>query len=256
MKTAPKILFVTGTDTGIGKTTVLTLLYANLCKQGVNVRALKPIETGCAVDEMGRLHAHDANLLSLADKGLPYENIFYRFSHAVAPKAALELEKVTFDYKQLVARIKKSSLESEYLLVEGTGGLLVPIVEDYTFVDIARECAMEALVVVGSRLGAINHAALTFEALQSEGISCVGYVFNDLFFKIKGESEKDALQTNRDLLREVGRRYGIKELCALPVLEDLRPTRESISSYADHGEIQRLTVELLAHYRKKELLAA
>lgn len=217
MSFKPRIILITGTDTEIGKTTVTALLAAFVSQAGVRVRALKPIETGC----LGR-GARDSLLLAqVLDEDVPnYPGLNYRFQDPVSPLVAARGEGTVIDRHLLLQAIRDQAARVDILLVEGIGGLLVPIAEDYTYADLARDMDMEALVVVGSRLGALNHALLTFEALRVRKISVLGYVLNDLFRQDEEPSGATALSTNRDMLRELAVRYEIEEVGYLPYLAE------------------------------------
>lgn len=215
----PEIVFITGTDTGIGKTIVSAILVTSLRRQGIRALAIKPIETGC-VESGGTLHAADAHLLQRMS-GENYETGFFRYRASVAPLVAARLEGKAIDRNELKQKIILCAKGVQILLVEGAGGLLVPLSENYTFADLTLDLGMKTVVVVGSRLGAINHAALTFETLRSRRIATLGYICNDLWqgSALQGEkrqSETEALRTNRALLLETAQHYEIPELGYLP----------------------------------------
>jgi len=215
-----KMLLITGTDSGIGKTVVTSLLLRNLLDRGLRVDAVKPIETGCPEGANGELQAADATMLACAATGTdsPGRNhVFYTFRNPLAPLMAARMEGREIDRAELVQRLKDRAEQTDLLLVEGAGGVLVPIAENYSYVDLAKECGMSVLVVVGSRLGAGNHSALTFELRKGKGIAVIGYVFNDLF--ADSVKEDPSIATNRVLVREIGEMYRLPELGYLPQLQ-------------------------------------
>lgn len=202
------VVLVTGTDTGIGKTVVTCAVAASLARRGRRVGVMKPAETGCAPD------AEDAIALRIAagdpsdlDTVCPY-----RLPEPLAPLLAAERAGVTIDVDALVERARRRAAATDVLLVEGAGGLLVPLTRGASFADLAARLDARVLVVVGSRLGAINHALLTFEALARRDITTAGYVVNRL-----GPPDDLAVATNDELLAA---RATIPCLGTLPWLGD------------------------------------
>jgi dethiobiotin synthetase len=159
--------FVTGTDTGIGKTTVTCALAAALAARGVRVGVMKPVETGCEVDPAGDRVAADAVRLKY-------------FSRCTAPSVASRREGRTIDTDALREQLELLASGHDVTFVEGAGGLLVPVRDGTMFADLARDWRIPVLLVVGNRLGALNHAQLTMRCLQHENVPVVGYVVNSL----------------------------------------------------------------------------
>ena len=193
------LLFITGTDTGVGKTVVTALLCRALFNAGVKLRVMKPVETGCEKNSAGQYLPLDALLLKAAAKsGQSLDEIVpYVFSTPVAPAVAAEREKRPVDPVRLAAGIRQQAANCELLLWEGAGGLLVPIAPDFTYADLARATGSACLLVVGSRLGSINHAALTLEVLQARAIPLLGYVLNDLFASGEGADDPALCSNSR-----------------------------------------------------------
>lgn len=207
-----RLIFVTGTDTGVGKTTVLCALVRQLRCRGISAAAVKPVESGCLRNPDGSLHPADA--VRLADaSGTPLEEtILYRLETGVAPQVAAGLENLSIDWTALVRWIRER--EGSPLFVEGAGGPLVPIFGGKTFADLAEDVGAECVVVVGSKLGCLNHAALTFELLRARGIPLLGYVLNDLHRA--PDSTDPALSTNRGALASIAERYRVLEIGYVP----------------------------------------
>lgn len=172
-------LFITGTDTGIGKTLVGCGIAAALAAQGKRVGVLKPAETGCERRD-GILHPDDAmRLTGYARSSLPLETVCpYRFSPPVAPSVAAEQAGVTIRPERIVQVFQSIASQHEVTLVEGAGGLLVPLVGRYSFADLARDLGIPILVVVGSKLGALNHTLLTLHCIETRGLPLAGYILN------------------------------------------------------------------------------
>jgi dethiobiotin synthetase len=214
------VLFVTGTDTGAGKTLVSAAITAGLRARGVRVGVAKPCETGCApVDARdprargGALLPEDAaTLAGAAGDGEPLETVCpYRFPDPLAPSLAAERAGASIDVARLVETLTARARALDLLLVEGAGGLLVPLTREVSFADLAARLDARVLLVVGSRLGAINHALLSLAALRTRAIPTVGYVVNRLV------PEGDlAVETNTVLLRSLTDAPYLGELPFLP----------------------------------------
>ena len=185
-------LFITGTDTGIGKTLVGCGIAAALTAQGKRVGVLKPAETGCDRRD-GVLYPDDAmRLAGYAQSKLPIETVCpYRFSPPVAPSVAAEQAGVTIQPERIVKVFQTIAGQHEVTLVEGAGGLLVPLVGRYAFADLARDLGIPILVVVGSKLGALNHTLLTLHCIEARGLPLAGYILNH-----PTQTADDAIKTN------------------------------------------------------------
>ena len=193
--------FITGTDTGVGKTLVACGLAAAFKDAGLKVGVMKPAESGCR-NEKGHLVPQDATFLKAAagsnqsiDRICPY-----RLGVPAAPSVAAAHAAVRIRPDFLVRLCHDMGAAHDLMLVEGAGGLMVPLVSDYTYADLARELGLAVLVVVGNRLGAINHAVLTIEHGTCLGLNVTGYILNDM------ESEgTPATATNAQTLQEMTR---------------------------------------------------
>ena len=191
-------LFITGTDTGIGKTLVGCGIAAALTGQGKRVGALKPAETGCDRRD-GVLYPDDAmRLAECAQSALPVETLNpYRFFPPVAPSVAAEQAGVTIQPDRIVRIFRMIASQHDVTLVEGAGGLLVPLVGRYSFADLARDLAIPILVVVGSKLGALNHTLLTLQCIQTQDLPLAGYILNH---PTRTAEADDAIKTNATTL--------------------------------------------------------
>lgn len=213
-------LFITGTDTGVGKTTLSCALIAALTLKGLRVAVCKPVETGCNPDEHGALQPLDALLLKHAcnvsqslDEVCPF-----RFVVPVAPFVAAQREGREISVEQICDVIEGLRARADVVLIEGAGGALVPITADLTYADLAQRYSWKSVVVVGSKLGALNHACLTFEVLKSRRIDLLGYVFNDFLASEVDLPPREvaARATNRAALNALAARYEISEVGYLP----------------------------------------
>ena len=186
-------LFITGTDTGIGKTLVGCGIAAALTAQGKKVGVLKPAETGCEMRD-GALHPDDAKrLASCAQSTLPVETLCpYRFPPPVAPEPLRLSKRVSlFSLSGSLEIYQNIASQHDMTIVEGAGGLLVPLVGRYSYADLAKDLGIPVLVVVGSKLGALNHTLLTLHCLQTRGLPLAGYILNH-----PTETSDDAIKTN------------------------------------------------------------
>lgn len=191
-----KGLFITGTDTEVGKTFVAASLAASLRERGYRVGIMKPAETGCP-EKDGSLIPQDAlRLKEASGSAAPIEKICpYRFAEPLAPSIAAERAGRKIDVDLLLATYGEIAAEHDITLVEGAGGLMVPLLPSYSYADFARLLKLPLLVVAANRLGVINHLLLTLEHAACEGLTVFGYVLN----RVTVEASL-AADTNREVL--------------------------------------------------------
>ena len=181
-------LFVTGTDTGVGKTFVACALAHALRRRGRAVGVVKPVETGVddTPDDASRLAAAAGDPSSLDDV-CPY-----RLRAPLAPAVAARREGVAIDVDRLVRLIARRAAGVDVLLVEGAGGLLVPITDAVTFLDLAVAARLPALLVAANRLGTINHCALTARVARAAGLEVRGVVLSQPSAEPDGSADTNA----------------------------------------------------------------
>ncbi len=191
---------VTGTDTGIGKTMVTCAIAAALRQRGLDVGVMKPVETGCAHDATGALVAADAvRGRWFAARADPIDIVCpFRFTDPLAPALAARRSGQALALADITAAVQRFRHRCELGLIEGAGGLLAPLTDGTTFADLAAACALPLLLVVGNRLGCVNHAAMTVRCARAAGLRLAGYVVNTL-----GAEADLATATNVALLAEV-----------------------------------------------------
>lgn len=167
-------LLVTGTDTGIGKTVVAAALITALRQRGVRALGFKPVETGVSVDA-----AADSDMLArVSGETNPLAQPLLQLPEALAPAVAAERAGVILDPDQIEDRIRQLRENGYSLVVEGAGGVMVPLCWDYTVLDLAQACDLDAVVVARAGLGTLNHVAMTVMMLRSREIPIRGIVLN------------------------------------------------------------------------------
>lgn len=188
-----KGLFITGTDTGVGKTVVGGLLAVLLRRQGINVGVMKPIESGCPRRD-GTLYPQDAHYLKMkAESQDPLEEIIvYTLELPAAPAVAARQEGVQIELDRIVERFRTLSRRHQLTLVEGAGGLLVPLTRDQDNSHLILALGVPALVVARASLGTINHTLLTLRWAEHVGIEVCGVIVNHLSPEVS-EAEKENL---------------------------------------------------------------
>ena len=174
-----KGIFITGTDTGVGKTLVARVIIHLLLKQYDKVGVMKPVASG-AVFHNGLLQNEDAILLQKASNvSLPYALINpYCFSPAIAPHLAAEVEGVYIDLKHIQSCYENIARQVDVVVVEGAGGWHVPLNDTETLETLGQQLSIPVVLVVGLRLGCLNHAMLTMQAMHRSGVSILGWIGN------------------------------------------------------------------------------
>jgi len=169
--------FITGTDTGIGKTWSTVALMQYFKNQGKSVIGMKPVASGCE-EVGGQLRNEDALLLQkYASVTLPYEDINpYAFAMPVSPHIAAEQVGREVILGNIIEKYQQIEKCADVVLVEGVGGWLVPLNAKQDVADLAQKLALPVIMVVGLRLGCLNQAKLTYAALQKTGVECRGWI--------------------------------------------------------------------------------
>lgn len=172
-------LFITGTDTGCGKTTVTAALARRLAEGGQRVACFKPVASGCEWIEGAWRNEDALALMAAASVELDYDQVNpIALEEAIAPHLAAERSGVAIDLDALVAGIEAPSADIK--LVEGAGGWMVPLGDGLMTADLARRLDAGVVLVVGLKLGAINHALLSARAIEADGLKLVGWIANRL----------------------------------------------------------------------------
>ncbi len=171
--------FVTGTDTGVGKTLISAALMIRLARDGTRVAGMKPVASGCARTAQG-LRNDDALLLAASSTVVSDYDLInpFAFEPAVAPHLAAQDAGVAIDSERIMDAFRTLAGTVDQVVVEGVGGWLVPIGGRLTMADVARRMQLPVILVVGVRLGCINHALLTEAAVTGAGLRLAGWVAN------------------------------------------------------------------------------
>jgi dethiobiotin synthetase len=172
----PRGLFITGTDTGVGKTIATGVVATSLRAQGLNAGVMKPVETGTST----RALSDSDWLLSVVPTQAPRELLTpYRLRAAAAPAVAAIAENLSIELPIIVAAFKALASRHECIVVEGVGGAMVPLGHDLLVTDLMLHLGLPVLIVARVGLGSINHTLLTVECLERRGVPIVGILFNN-----------------------------------------------------------------------------
>ncbi len=209
-------LFITGTDTGVGKTLTTAALLHAMTALGLRALAMKPIAAG-AVQTEGIWQNEDVLMLEQAAKvSAPRELINpYLFREPLAPHIAAERKGVRIEIPRIVDAYDRLTGLADWVLVEGVGGFRVPLDGQRDTADLAVALGLPIILVVGLRLGCLNHALLTAEAIAARGLKLAGWVANRI------DPDMSAFDENLDALQK---RLHAPCLTVLPYLEDRDPT--------------------------------
>ena len=173
--------FITGTDTGVGKTWFTVAFMVALKRRGLNVMGMKPIATG-AEKIKDRLINKDAELIMQnCSQTVSYDLINpFVFELPLAPHVAAKHEGVVIDLDQIIKNYHLLKSMCDVLVVEGVGGWRVPVTDECSLSDLVSKLNLSVILVVGMRLGCINHAILTAEAINADGLNLCGWVSSHL----------------------------------------------------------------------------
>lgn len=174
-----KALFVTGTDTGVGKTRIAIALLAAFAARGFSVAGMKPVASGCRASADGLRNDDALALLAASTVRVKYADVNpYAFAPAIAPHIAAEEAGQTIELETLEHAFDRLAVLAQCVVIEGSGGWLVPIGPATTLADFALQIDAEIVLVVGLRLGCLNHSLLTLHAIRSSGLHLAGWIGN------------------------------------------------------------------------------
>lgn len=178
-------IFITGTDTEIGKTHVSCALLKTLNRQNIKAVGMKPVASGAAKKMSGGIESwqnEDAiNLMKASSVAVPYQQINpFVFRTPASPHIAAALEHQQVELDKIVSGYNELVAQSDFVIVEGVGGWLAPLNETQTVADMATALNLPVVMVVGIRLGCLNHALLTAQHIQQTGLQLAGWIANSI----------------------------------------------------------------------------
>ncbi|MBN1689345.1 MAG: dethiobiotin synthase [Candidatus Omnitrophica bacterium] len=207
-------IFITGTDTGVGKTVVAAGFALALKALGLKVGVMKPVATGCQGFEP-RLHSEDAIfLLEAAENEYPPLTNPVRYRNPLAPSVAAVLERKAVNVAHIHHAYQELQKYYDFIIVEGIGGLMVPLKKDYFVTNLIREFHLPVVIVAHGGLGSINHTLLTIDAAVIRGFDIRGIIFN----RVSRVNVSLAEMTNPKVIHELS---GVPVLGTLPDIDGL-----------------------------------
>jgi dethiobiotin synthetase len=215
MKT--KGIFITGTDTGVGKTLVGTALTRMLVSAGLDAQPRKPVETGCRLENGELIPGDGLAYFHAANRTVTLSIITpYRFAPAVSAERAARLSGTPVDLKLLATATRWGTRTDSFLIVEGAGGFYSPLCHDGSCADLARELRLPVLLVAADRLGCLNHIRLTLDAIAKYKLTAAAIVLNRI--------EETALP-------ELDNAADLRQLTDCPVIRvDHKPTLQQLQT--------------------------
>jgi dethiobiotin synthetase len=220
----PLSYFVAGTDTGVGKTLISCALLHSFAAQGKRVVGMKPVAAGC--DDNG----HNEDVLQLRAAGnvsVGYGQINpYCFVPPIAPHIAAQRAGVIMQFSRIAVSYQELAAQADVVIVEGAGGLLVPLNAQQDSADLAKELDLPVILVVGMRLGCLNHALLTVEVIAARGLELAGWVANIV------DADMASIEENVATLEQ---RIGAPLLGVVPYMT--QPDAGAVAGYLDLDQI-------------------
>lgn len=194
---SPQGFFVTGTDTDVGKTLISCALLHAFRASGKNALGMKPVAAGCERQPQGLMCGDVAALRRASSTQAPIKWVNpYAFEPAVAPHVAAEQAGAVIDLGHIRAAFLALAGCAEVVVVEGVGGFRVPLNSRQDSADLARQLGLPVVLVVGMRLGCLNHALLTADAIRAQGLTLAGWVANRI------DPAMACFESNLDALRQ------------------------------------------------------
>lgn len=221
-----KGIFVTATDTSVGKTTIAAGLIGYLKRQGFDIGVMKPVASGAMECDSGRLISQDAEMLvKFSGAADPWEWINpYCLSTAVTPALAAKIEGMTIDLDVIREDFIKLSSKHDFVVVEGAGGVMSPLFEQLVMLDLITLLELPTLIVARSALGTINHTLMTYQCLTMRNVDVLGFMLNRF-----PRSPNLAESTNAELISRVG---GIDFLGSIPEMGDFFGQTELVDVFS------------------------
>jgi dethiobiotin synthetase len=224
-----KGLFITGTDTEIGKTVITGGLAGALHRRGINVGVMKPAASGCTIRRNGELVSEDALFAMKAADISPAEYDWvnpYRFEPPLAPRLAAELTTTNIDIQHILACYDRLAAQHDFMLVEGAGGITTPFTKECLAADLVGMFGLPVIIVARPNLGTINHTLLTVEYARQRGFTVAGVIINGYQPEKAGIAEK----TNPSLIEELAK---VPVLGIVPMADGLNVFEQQLGNIVD-----------------------
>jgi dethiobiotin synthetase len=206
--------FVTGTDTGVGKTLATVALTRALVARGLRVAVMKPVAAGTVKTPEGEFNDDALELLAASNVKASYEDVNpWLLRTPASPHLAARFDGVSIRHERILAAYLRLAKNADLLLAEGAGGWLAPISASETMADVAEKLALPVIMVVGLRLGCLNHALLTRDGIRARGLPFGGWIANRL------QADMPHAAAN---IESLSARFGSPPLGVIPVGTDLR----------------------------------
>jgi dethiobiotin synthetase len=213
---AARGFFITGTDTGVGKTLVAVALTRALVARGLRTAVMKPVAAGSMETPDGPRNDDALELSGASNVPAAYEDVNpWLLSTPASPHLAARADGVTIGHERILGAQQKLAAASEILIVEGAGGWLAPISATETMADIAERMALPVILVVGMRLGCLNHALLTRAAIRGSALPFAGWIANGL---------QTPMAHARENVETLAMRFGSPPLAVVPAGTDPHPS--------------------------------
>jgi len=203
-------IFITGTDTGVGKTMVTAGIAAVMQGFGYKTSVYKPVQSGC-IKEEEKLISPDLDFVSFIDSNITVKAT-YNLIHPVAPALAAMLENVRINKNDFIMDYKELCKKSDFVLVEGAGGLLVPVYQDFLIRDLIKLLDLSLVIVARPDLGTVNHTLLTIESAKKHGINVLGVIISNY----PKDTDDISIKAASGMINELS---GVKILGILPHID-------------------------------------
>ena len=228
------VLFISGIDTDIGKTYATGLLAKALMQQGINVITQKLVQTGVAIDSNGEMSIADDIVTHRQLMGVPlqpcdldFTTCPYRYEKPASPHLSARLSNQTLNTAMISEATHRLQANYDVVLLEGAGGLLVPITEQLLTLDYIAEQGYPIVLVTSGRLGSINHTLLSLEAIKSRGLTVHSVIYNHIHDDAEQTDAEIANSTIEFLQQYLRKHYPATHWLQIPYLND------AVSTHAD-----------------------